>query len=272
MATYRKLASGNFQVIIRLKGLKPIVRSFSTKAKARVYACTVEADTELARKLRAPAAEVIDLETAVDLFLALYAGRDPSINGRQTRFKRDLGNRPINQVDPLDVKRVLNDIAVKRTGATASRYKSNLSSLFRWLIHHPNYEGLQLKNPAIDPAVPSYGQMFAAFGVHALLNQDDGDAEDVTEKPGHGIFFTALLLILVAEFGDKTQIAVAGLAGSMAPIPVWVGATIALVMISAVGVWAGRTVLQRLPLHWLHRAGGGIFLVFATMAAWRALA
>ncbi len=52
----------------------------------------------------------------------------------------------------------------------------------------------------------------------------------------------------------------------MAPIPVWVGATIALVMVSALGVWAGRTVLQRLPLHWLHRAGGGIFLVFATMA------
>jgi putative Ca2+/H+ antiporter (TMEM165/GDT1 family) len=114
--------------------------------------------------------------------------------------------------------------------------------------------------------------MFAAFGVHALLNQDGGDSEDVTEKPGHGIFFTTLLLILVAEFGDKTQIAVAGLAGSMAPIPVWVGATIALVMVSALGVWAGRTVLQRLPLHWLHRAGGGIFLVFATMAAWRALA
>ena len=114
--------------------------------------------------------------------------------------------------------------------------------------------------------------MFAAFGVHALLNHDDEDSEDVTEKPGHGIFFTTLLLILVAEFGDKTQIAVAGLAGSMAPLPVWVGATIALVMVSALGVWAGRTVLQRLPLHWLHRAGGGIFLVFATMAAWRAFA
>jgi putative Ca2+/H+ antiporter (TMEM165/GDT1 family) len=114
--------------------------------------------------------------------------------------------------------------------------------------------------------------MFAAFGVHALLNHGDEDSEDVTEKPGHGIFFTTLLLILVAEFGDKTQIAVAGLAGSMAPLPVWVGATIALVMVSALGVWAGRTVLQQLPLHWLHRAGGWIFLVFATMAAWRAFA
>ena len=114
--------------------------------------------------------------------------------------------------------------------------------------------------------------IFAAFGFHALLNQDNGDSEEVVEKRGHGVFFTTLLLILVAEFGDKTQIAVAGLAGSMASIPVWVGATVALVMVSALGVWAGRTVLQRLPLHWLHRAGGAVFLIFAAMAAWRALA
>jgi putative Ca2+/H+ antiporter (TMEM165/GDT1 family) len=56
----------------------------------------------------------------------------------------------------------------------------------------------------------------------------------------------------------------------MAPIPVWIGATIALVMVSAAGIWAGRTLLQRLPHHWLHRAGGGIFLIFALVAGWRA--
>jgi putative Ca2+/H+ antiporter (TMEM165/GDT1 family) len=114
--------------------------------------------------------------------------------------------------------------------------------------------------------------LFGAFGVHALLSRGDDESEDVVEKPGHGIFFTTLLLILVAEFGDKTQIAVAGLAGSLAPFPVWIGATIALIMVSALGVWAGRTVLQRLPLHWLHRAGGAVFLLFAMVAAWRAFA
>ena len=114
--------------------------------------------------------------------------------------------------------------------------------------------------------------LFAVFGIHALRSVDDWDAEDVTEKPGHGIFFTTLLLILVAEFGDKTQIAVAGLASSLAPTPVWIGASAALVAISALGVWAGRTLLQRLPLHWLHRVSGAVFLVFALLAAWRALA
>jgi putative Ca2+/H+ antiporter (TMEM165/GDT1 family) len=114
--------------------------------------------------------------------------------------------------------------------------------------------------------------LFGAFGIHALYKQDDGESEGVVEKSSHGIFLTTLLLILVAEFGDKTQIAVAGLAGSFDPLPVWLGATTALVMVSVFGVWAGRTVLQRLPLVWLHRVSGGVFLLFALLAAWQALA
>ena len=113
--------------------------------------------------------------------------------------------------------------------------------------------------------------LFAAFGIHALYKQDDDESEDAVEMSDHGIFITALLLIFVAEFGDKTQIAVAGLAGSFDPLPVWLGATAALVMVSILGVWAGRTVLQRLPLLWLHRISGAIFLLFAFLAAWRAL-
>ena len=114
--------------------------------------------------------------------------------------------------------------------------------------------------------------LFAAFGIHALRNQDADETGDVVEHPGHSIFFTTLLLLLVAEFGDKTQIAVAGLASSLAPWPVWLGATAALVVVSALGIWAGRTLLQRLPLRWLHRTGGAVFLLFAALAAWRALA
>ena len=113
--------------------------------------------------------------------------------------------------------------------------------------------------------------LFAAFGIHALYKQVDDESEDAVEMSGHGIFITTLVLIFVAEFGDKTQIAVAGLAGSFDPLPVWSSATAALVMVSILGVWAGRTVLQRLPLLWLHRISGAIFLLFAFLAAWRAL-
>ena len=114
--------------------------------------------------------------------------------------------------------------------------------------------------------------LFTVFGLHALRSAAEAETDaEVAERPGHGLFVTTLLLLFVAEFGDKTQLAVAGLAGQLPPVPVWLGATAALVGVSALGIWAGRTVLQRLPLHWLHRIGGGIFLVFAVLAAWKAL-
>jgi len=112
--------------------------------------------------------------------------------------------------------------------------------------------------------------LFGIFGIHALRS-DDEESEDVVESPRYGVFLTTLLLIFVAEFGDKTQIAVAGLASTLAPLPVWLGATAALVMVSVLGVWAGRTILQRIPLRWLHRITGVVFLLFALIAAWRAL-
>jgi len=113
--------------------------------------------------------------------------------------------------------------------------------------------------------------LFGAFGLHAIRTQVDSSSEEVMEQAGHSIFLTTLLLIFVAEFGDKTQIAVAGLASTLSPVPVWLGATAALLFISVLGVWAGRTILQRLPLQWLHRLSGGIFILFALIAAWRAL-
>jgi Ca2+/H+ antiporter, TMEM165/GDT1 family len=113
--------------------------------------------------------------------------------------------------------------------------------------------------------------LFAGFGIHALRTPSAPAATQVIEQSGYGIFLATALLIFFAEFGDKTQIAVAALAGTLAPVPVWAGATAALLVVSALGVWLGRTVLQRFPLVWLHRVGGGVFLVFAVVAAWHTL-
>ena len=49
MAYINKLSSGNFQVQIRLKGLKPIYKTFSTKKMATDFARQVEGDTAALR-------------------------------------------------------------------------------------------------------------------------------------------------------------------------------------------------------------------------------
>jgi Ca2+/H+ antiporter, TMEM165/GDT1 family len=112
--------------------------------------------------------------------------------------------------------------------------------------------------------------LFAVFGIHSLRMQEDDDDVDVKEKSGHGIFFTTFLLITVAEFGDKTQLAVVALSSTVAPIAVWLGSTVALASTSALGILAGRTILQKVPLVLLHKISGMIFLALSAFAVYRA--
>lgn len=112
--------------------------------------------------------------------------------------------------------------------------------------------------------------LFALFGMHALRAEEDDEDEEIEEKSGHGIFFTTFVLLTVAEFGDKTQLAVVALSSVHPPAAIWLGATLALATTSALGILAGRTILQKIPLALLHRISGAFFLVLAVFAAYQA--
>lgn len=110
--------------------------------------------------------------------------------------------------------------------------------------------------------------LFTGFGLRALFTAEEEEDGETAEQSGHSIFTTTFLLIFAAEFGDKTQLAVAGMGATLPPAPIWLGGTLALAMTSVLGVWAGRALLARIPLHWLHRLGGVLFLGFAAYTAW----
>jgi Ca2+/H+ antiporter, TMEM165/GDT1 family len=111
--------------------------------------------------------------------------------------------------------------------------------------------------------------LFGGFGINALRYTDDDEEDDIEEKPGHGIFATTFLLIFLAEFGDKTQLAVAGMGSTSDAYAVWAGSTAALTLTSLLGVYAGRRLLKRLPLKWIHRVSGVFFLLLAAFALTR---
>jgi putative Ca2+/H+ antiporter (TMEM165/GDT1 family) len=113
--------------------------------------------------------------------------------------------------------------------------------------------------------------LFAVFGIRALLTKEEDEEDDVVEKSGHGIFWNTFALIFVAEFGDRTQLSVAGLSGATEPAAVWLGATLALTLTSALAIWAGRIILRRTSAVVVHRISGILFLVLAAVAAYQAL-
>jgi putative Ca2+/H+ antiporter (TMEM165/GDT1 family) len=73
-------------------------------------------------------------------------------------------------------------------------------------------------------------------------------------------------LIFVAELPDKTMIAAIVLSSRYRPLPVWIGAAVAMVVNSAVAVLAGR-LLELLPHRWVEAvvaalfAGGALYLL-----------
>lgn len=112
----------------------------------------------------------------------------------------------------------------------------------------------------------SVAVLFAAFGIHVLLAKKKGRDQEISEKSNHSILIAAFLLITMAELGDKTQIAVAGLSSAAGPMPVWFGATLALSFISTIGVLVGSRLFQRIPMVLLYRISGVVFLILAALA------
>jgi putative Ca2+/H+ antiporter (TMEM165/GDT1 family) len=115
--------------------------------------------------------------------------------------------------------------------------------------------------------------LFLVFGIHALLAQEDDEdisANDIKVKSQQHIMFSTFALITLAEFGDKTQLAVIGLSSQVDPLAVWLGASAALIATSIMAIRIGRTILQRIPIVLLHRLSGVLFLLFAMLAGYSA--
>ena len=103
MAYICKLPSGNFQVQIRLKGLKSITRSFSNKALAKDFARQIEGNSELARKMGTLVPQVITFSQLVELYLEQYKGKDPNTPSRLNSWVGKFGDKPVTIIDEFMV-------------------------------------------------------------------------------------------------------------------------------------------------------------------------
>jgi integrase len=181
MATIRKLPSGNFQAVVRLKGMKPLYATFSTNSKAKQWARMIEEDTSLARKLTRDAltpAQLVTVETTngrhaiavptftdlVAQYMAQYSGRDRGTQGKLDYWVLRFGDKPVIDITEFDVDDGLIDLSRRPgrgsnktlTGSSLNRYKSTLSAVFIWFNRHPEFKRLQFNNPVRQEHVSTF--------------------------------------------------------------------------------------------------------------------
>ena len=80
------------------------------------------------------------------------------------------------------------------------------------------------------------------------------------------MFSAAFVTLLLAELGDKTQLAVITMsAQSRAWVSVFLGGSLALVCVTLIGAVGGELITKVVPVHVLHYVAGGLFIVMGVL-------
>ncbi len=107
------------------------------------------------------------------------------------------------------------------------------------------------------------GVVFIVMAAWILL----GDEEESTAlRSNHSLFFSAALTFFILEMADKTQLTVIALVGVYQTIvPVVLGATLGILLLTTPALWLGHRFADRLPVRLIKRIACGLFLV---LGAW----
>ncbi|MGW1884181.1 TMEM165/GDT1 family protein [Streptomyces sp. NPDC002133] len=120
------------------------------------------------------------------------------------------------------------------------------------------------------------GVLFLAGAAMLLLKKDDDDEESI-KAPADQSFWkvsgAGFMLILVAEFGDLTQIMTANLAARYDnPLSVGLGAVLALWAVAGLGIVGGRTLMKYVPLRLITKVAAALMLALAGFSLYEAIA
>ncbi|MFG2617738.1 TMEM165/GDT1 family protein [Streptomyces sp. NPDC048507] len=119
------------------------------------------------------------------------------------------------------------------------------------------------------------GVLFLAGAAMLLLKKSDGDEE--VKPPADQSFWkvsgAGFMLILVAEFGDLTQIMTANLAARYDnPVSVGLGAVLALWAVAGIGILGGRTLMKYVPLRLITKIAAAVMAALAVFSLYEAIA
>ncbi|SHJ27328.1 TMEM165/GDT1 family protein [Lutispora thermophila] len=80
------------------------------------------------------------------------------------------------------------------------------------------------------------------------------------------VILSTFILVFIAELGDKTQLQTMLLtAKNNSPVPVFIGASLALVCSSILGVFAGTYITKHVPPNFIQNAAGILFIIMGIL-------
>ncbi len=86
------------------------------------------------------------------------------------------------------------------------------------------------------------------------------------------VFFLTFSTLFIAEMGDKTQLAVFSLVTeSRSPLSVFLGASMALALVTLIGVTLGGVVTRYVPQHFLKIGAALLFVGIGFYSLWETL-
>jgi putative Ca2+/H+ antiporter (TMEM165/GDT1 family) len=118
--------------------------------------------------------------------------------------------------------------------------------------------------------------LFAAGAVFLIRGRHDADELAEAQKGTPPTFWrvasTSFLVILVAEFGDLTQIVIVNLAAKYHdPLSVGVGGLLALWAVAGLAITGGRGLLRLIPAWVITLIGAAVMLVLAVISVINAI-
>lgn len=120
-----------------------------------------------------------------------------------------------------------------------------------------------------DSSAPTPSQSESAIDPSQPATIPSTTPERAAPSKAIGAFGSTFIAIFLAEFGDKTQVAVLLMAAeSHQPWVVFAGAAMALIATSLVGVVLGQWLSQRLSARTLETAVGALLLVVSVSLLW----
>ncbi|MFD5589350.1 MULTISPECIES: TMEM165/GDT1 family protein [unclassified Streptomyces] len=115
------------------------------------------------------------------------------------------------------------------------------------------------------------------LGGAAVLLMKKGEDEEEVRRPENQSFWkvagAGFMLILVAEFGDLTQIMTANLAARYDdPLSVGLGAVLGLWAVAGIGIVGGKALMKRVPLALITKIAAIVMVALGVWSLWEAIA